>query len=226
VIRDSKCRGSSSVGEETTKRDFAKLVEQGYDRIARDYLAWRANDLDLFCDDLQDLARRLPADAAVLDVGCGAGVPFTRWLSERFCVTGVDLSEEQLALARQNVPRALFLRQDMTALDVLPQSFDAVTCFYALIHVPRDQHARVLAHFNRGLKPGGYLLLITGNGDLPNDVDDFFGAEMYWSHFNRATSLQMIRDAGFEILGDKTISDRPSGSHVLALARKIPERIE
>ena len=207
-------------------RDFIKLVEQGYDRIARDYSAWRANDLDLFRDDLQDLARRLPSDAAVLDVGCGAGVPFMRWLSERFCVTGVDLSEEQLKLARQNVPRAIFFCQDMTALDVPAQSFDAVTCFYALIHVPREQHARVLVHFHRALKPGGYLLLITGNGDLPNDVDDFFGAEMHWSHFNRATSLQMIRDAGFEILWDKIVSDRPSGSHVLALARKIPEMIK
>ncbi|MEW5721186.1 MAG: methyltransferase domain-containing protein [Chloroflexota bacterium] len=96
------------------KRDFVKLVEQGYDRIARDYLAWRANDLDLFRDDLQDRARRLPADATVLDVGCGAGVPFTRWFSERFRVTGVDLSEAQLAFARQNVPRAIFLQQDMT----------------------------------------------------------------------------------------------------------------
>jgi 2-polyprenyl-3-methyl-5-hydroxy-6-metoxy-1,4-benzoquinol methylase len=205
------------------KRDFVRLVEEGYNRIARDYLAWRANDLDLFRDDLHDLARRLPADAAVLDVGCGAGVPFTRWLSERFCVTGVDLSEEQLALARQSVPRATCLRQDMTALDVLPQSFDAVTCFYALIHVPREQHVRVLANFNHALKASGYLLLITGNNDNPDGVDDFFGAEMYWSHFDRATSLQMIRDAGFEILWDKVVSDRPSGSHVLALAQKISE---
>ena len=36
----------------------------------------------------------------------------------------------------------------------------------------------------------------------------------------------MIRDAGFEILGNKIVSDRPSGSHVLALARKIPEMIK
>ncbi len=64
------------------------------------------------------------------------------------------------------------------------------------------------------------MLIITGNGDLPNDVDTFFGAEMYWSHFDRATSLRMIRDAGFEIIWDKVVSDRPSGSHVLALARK------
>lgn len=68
----------------------------------------------------------------------------------------------------------------------------------------------------------GYLLLITGNADL-TDVDDFFGAEMYWSHFDRATSLQMIRDAGFEIVWDQVVADRPSGSHVLALAQKIAE---
>jgi hypothetical protein len=33
----------------------------------------------------------------------------------------------------------------------------------------------------------------------------------------------MIRDAGFEILGNKIVSDRPSGSHVLALARRFPK---
>ena len=202
------------------KRDFVRLVEQGYNRIARDYLAWREDDLALFRDDLQDLASRLPPGAALLDVGCGAGVPFTAWLSERFCVTGMDISAEQLNLARQRVPRAVFLHQDMCSLDVPPKSFDAITCFYALIHVPRNQHARVLADFNRALKPGGYLFLIAGNGDLDDSIDDFFGAEMYWSHFDRVTSLQMIRDAGFEIFWDKVVSDRPSGSHVLALARK------
>jgi ubiquinone/menaquinone biosynthesis C-methylase UbiE len=158
-------------------------------------------------------------------------VPFTLWLSERFAVTGIDLSAEQIALARQRVPRATFLQQDMRALDPLcaPHSFDAITCFYSLIHVPRDQHARVLANFNRVLKPRGYLLVITGNGDLNDDVDDFFGAEMYWSHFDRATSLQtpalacgasVIREAGFQILWDKIVADRPAGSHVLALAQK------
>ncbi len=206
------------------KRDFVRFVQQGYDRIAREYLAWRAEEPLLFCAELQDLADRLPPDAAVLDAGCGAGVPFTLWLSERFHVTGVDISNEQLRLARQNVPRATFLQQDMTSLDVPPESFDAITCFYALIHVPRDRHARVLANFSRALKRGGYLLLITGNEDLDDDVDEFFGAPMYWSHFDRATSLRMIRDAGFEIVWDKVVSDRPSGAHVLALARKIPDR--
>ncbi len=204
-------------------RDFVKLVQQGYDRIARVYTMWREEDASLFCADLEDLARRLPPDATVLDVGCGAGVPFTAWLSERFRVTGVDLSAEQIALARRRVPRAAFLRQDMLALEVPAHSFDAVTCLYALIHVSRERHAQSLANMARACKPGGYLLLITGNGDLENSVDKFFGVAMYWSHFDRPTSLQMVRDSGFEILWDKVVSDRPSGSHVLLLARKPAE---
>ncbi len=202
------------------KRDFVGVVRDGYDRIAREYTAWREEEPTLFQAELQELAQRLPSDANVLDAGCGAGVALTLWLSQRFHVTGVDLSAEQLALARERVPGVTFLQQDMTALDVPPQSFDAITCFYALIHVPREQHAQVLLGFYRALKPGGYLLLITGNGDLKDDVADFFGAEMYWSHFDRATSLQMVREAGFEIIWDKVVSDRPSGSHVLVLAQR------
>ncbi|MBI3912970.1 MAG: class I SAM-dependent methyltransferase [Chloroflexi bacterium] len=214
------------------KRDFIQLVQQGYDQVARDYLAWREEEPLLFRAELQDLAARLHPDAAVLDAGCGAGVPFTLWLSAKFSVTGIDLSAEQISLARQRVPRAIFQHQDMTALDLAPRVFDAITCFYSLIHVPRDQHARVLANFNRVLKPRGYLLVITGNNDLNEDVDNFFGAEMYWSHFDRATSLQtpalacgasVLRDAGFEIMWDRIVADRPSGSHVLALARKIKD---
>lgn len=205
------------------KREYSRLVERGYDQIAREYTAWREEEPTLFRAELEELAALLPADASVLDVGCGAGVPFTLWLSERFQVTGVDLSGGQLALARQRVPRATLVQQDMLTLAVPPSSFDAVTCFYALIHVPREHHARALANMNRALRPAGYLLLITGNGDLADDVGDFFGAEMYWSHFDRETSLRMVREAGFDILWDRVVSDRPSGSHVLVLARKTGE---
>lgn len=201
-------------------RDWTRVVEQGYNRIARDYTAWRAQDNDLFHPEIEDLANRLAPGASVLDVGCGAGVPFTQFLSERFHVTGVDLSPEQIRLAREAVPNGTFIVQDMLALDVPAQSFDAVTCMYSLIHVPRDRHPLALANVRRALKPEGFLLIVTGNNDLPESVETFFGAEMYWSHYDRETSLAMIREAGFRILWDKVISDRPSGSHVLALAQR------
>ena len=46
----------------------------------------------------------------------------------------------QLAIARENAPRARFVRADMTEVDFAPESFDAVVAFYSIIHVPRDEH--------------------------------------------------------------------------------------
>jgi ubiquinone/menaquinone biosynthesis C-methylase UbiE len=202
------------------ERDISKLVEEGYDRVAGAYLAWREEEPFFLQPELLDLSGRLPANARVLDVGCGAGVPLTHFLSQRFMVTGVDLSAQQLVRARQRVPRATFLQQDMLALDVQARSFDAVTSFYSIIHVPRDRHGLALANMRRALKPGGLLLIMTGNEDLAGDIDDFYGAEMYWSHFDRETSLETIRNAGFEVIWEKIIPDRPSGAHLLVLAQE------
>ena len=144
--------------------DYKKIVKQSYDTIAAEYLANRSQD----SEDvrlLDELARRLPHGAKALDAGCGAGVPVTKWLSQFFEVTGVDISEEQIGLARQLVPQADFICGDMTALDFPQNSFDAICSYYAIIHVPREEHRQLLQTFYHILKPGGFALLCMGAGD-------------------------------------------------------------
>lgn len=100
------------------------VVASGYDAIADHYLAWSS-----LIDDparvrlLSDFADRLPRDSEVLDLGCGAGLPSTRTLAERFRVTGVDLSSRQIEAARRNVPRAAFIQPDLAAVDFPDASF-------------------------------------------------------------------------------------------------------
>lgn len=103
-----------------------RLVEAGYDRIAERYAASKAPLGAATEALLAALTDGLGAGAAVLDLGCGAGVPVTRWLAARFAVTGVDLSARQLALARAYVPGATFLQADMAAVDFPTASLDAV----------------------------------------------------------------------------------------------------
>src|SRR6266568_550427 len=117
--------------------DPRQIVEAGYDRVAKQYLAGKDADEPVTLAALERLARTLPPGAAVLDLGCGAGVPVTRWLAQRFAVTGVDLSARQLELARQQVPNANFLQAEMTSLDFPPATIDAIVAFYSIIHVPR-----------------------------------------------------------------------------------------
>ena len=138
--------------------DFKKTVKDGYNAIAGRYLAERTrNSQDVHL--LKELIERLPENARILDAGCGAGIPISQILSEHFQVTGVDFSEAQVELAKQNVPTAEFFCEDMTKLDFPDETFDGITSYYAIIHIPREEHQALLANFHRMLRPAGLALL-------------------------------------------------------------------
>ncbi len=198
-----------------------QIVRDGYNRIARQYLATRSADSD-DAQLLYDLLARLPRGARVLDAGCGAGVPITRLLNEQCAVIGVDFSETQLTLARTLVPKAQLVCADIAALSFAHESFDAICSYYAIIHVPRDEHRQLLADFQRMLKPHGFTLLCMGNGDTSGGTEqDWLGAPMYWSHFDAETNLQLLRDAGFAIIWAQTVSDMldANAAHLFVLAQ-------
>ena len=169
-----------------------KIVEAGYDAIAEHYLTWSAQ----ITDDprahyLDELDRRLDDNAKVLELGCGAGVPSTRKLAERHDVLGVDLSQQQLDLARANVPGARFEKADMTALDFPDGRFDAVAAFYSILHVPRAEQPALIANIARWLKPGGLFLASLGVG-TPDVTEDWLGVEMFFGSNTPARNRELL----------------------------------
>jgi ubiquinone/menaquinone biosynthesis C-methylase UbiE len=202
--------------------DFKKTVKEGYNAIADRYLAERTRD----SEDvrlLDDLIERLPANAKVLDAGCGAGIPISQMLSEHFDVTGVDFSEAQIELAKKNVPKAKFICRDMTRLDFPENTFDGICSYYAIIHIPREEHQPLLANFYRMLKSGGIALLCLGAEHLIDDIDEnYLGARMYWSHYDTATYLKMLKDSGFSVIWSKQVADESceGSGHLFVLAQK------
>lgn len=202
--------------------DSKKTVREGYNVIAERYLSERKRD----SEDvrlLDELIERLPAHAKVLDAGCGAGIPISQMLSERFHVTGVDFSEAQIQLARRNVPHATFLCEDMTELNFPDNTFDGITSYYAIIHIPREQHQALLANFHRMLKPGGLALLCLGADHQIEDIDEnFYGARMYWSHYDRETYLGLLKELGFQLIWSRLVADESceGAKHLFVLAQK------
>jgi SAM-dependent methyltransferase len=170
--------------------------------MAEKYLAVKNREDPLALTALEDLASLLPREAAVLDLGCGAGVPVTRWLSGKgFAVTGVDVSARQLDLARNLVPDASFIKADMTELTFSPATFDAVVAFHSIIHVPRVEHPALLGRIHRWLRPEGFFLATMTLTDYEGRDDDWegWGAPMVWSHYNGDTNVAMLREAGFAV---------------------------
>ena len=201
--------------------DDKSIVRDGYNAIAAKYLPTRSEDSE-DVQLLQELVERLPKGAKVLDAGCGAGVPVTRYLSQFFDVTGIDFSEEQIRLGRQLVPEAHFLCSDITRLTLMDNSFDAICSYYAIIHIPREEHRALILSFHRMLKPSALVLLCLGADDLSKDIQDYLGAPMYWSHFDADTNRNLVKECGFDIIWSKVVEDStsPGASHLFVLAQK------
>ncbi len=201
-----------------------QIVKAGYNAITDAYLATRneeSEDVKL----LDDLVRRLPPNARILDAGCGAGVPVARLLSRFFRVVGADFAEGQLRKARILVPRARFVCQDIARFGFPGGAFDAICSYYAIIHIPRQEHEGILRRFHRLLKPAGLALLCLGAEDLEEDIEeDFLGARMYWSHYNAETNLRLLRACGFSVIWSRVVGDAlsPGSGHLFVLAQKQP----
>ncbi len=206
------------------------LVERGYDRVAERYLATKDPQDPLALSALQEMSRDLPPGGAVLDLGCGAGVPATLWLARRgFAVTGVDFSGRQLDLARKLVPSAAFRKADMTDLELDPGAFDAVVAFHSIIHVPREEHPALLQKIHRWLKPGGLFLATLTVTDYDGEDGDWegWGAAMRWSHYDAGTNTTMLREAGFGLLHAEPRTGGGTGAEeetwLWVLARRTPQ---
>jgi len=209
--------------ESGKKMDFKETVRAGYNRIADRYLQERTRDSEDIRL-LDELIRRLPAGAEVLDAGCGAGVPVAQILSQKFHVTGVDFSESQIELAQKHVPNARFICQDMTTLDFDDNTFDAICSYYAIIHIPREEHKALFANFHRMLKPQGLALLCLGAENLIDDIDEnYLGTRMYWSHFDSETYLRMLKETGFSMIWARRVEDATceGAGHLFVLAQKL-----
>jgi SAM-dependent methyltransferase len=106
---------------------------------------------------------RLPAGAAVEDLGCGRGrhaVPLAR---RGYRVTGVDISENMLRLARSRAERegarVEWVKEDMRTFCRHGSFHLALSLFTSFGYFSDAENQQVLANIGKSLKEGGALLL-------------------------------------------------------------------
>lgn len=198
--------------------DPKALVRNGYDQVSRAYRGDDGESPYPYEDYLAAIRPLLTVGDPVLDLGCGCGVPIARELSRSYDVTGVDISPVQIARARGLVPGAAFVCADMASVELPEDHFAAVVSFYALIHVPVEEHPAILAGIRRSLRPGGHLLAIVGARHL-TDTAEYLGAPMYWSHADAETYRRWLDEAGFARCWDRFVPEG-GGGHTLVLARR------
>ena len=116
----------------------------------------------------------------VVDVGCGGGLLSEGMAVRGADVTGIDLSDKALGVARlhllesgQRVDYRKVAAEQLAA--DMPASFDIVTCLEMLEHVPDP--ASIVASCARLVKPGGKVFFSTINRNPKAYLFAVIGAE-------------------------------------------------
>lgn len=196
----------------------SSIVRDGYDRMANKYLSEREKLKT--SKYLQQLMKYLPKNASVLDLGCGAGIPVDDILIKAgHEVLGLDISKEQIKLARKNCPRGDYAVADIAELKENEYQMDGIVCFYTLFHLPRTEHKKLLTVIHSFLQKNGMLLVTMGDREFEGR-HVMLGEEMWSSQFGTTKNAKLVTDTGFEILLNEI--DKSGGErHQIILARKI-----
>ena len=151
-------------------------------------------------------------DKRVVDVGCGGGILAESMALKGANVTGIDLSEKALKVARlHQLESGVQVDYRLIAAEALAEEraeqFDVVTCMEMLEHVPDP--ASVMAACARMAKPGGWVFFSTLNRNPKSYLLAIIGAEYVlnmlpkgthdWSKFIKPHELAgYARSAGLE----------------------------
>lgn len=184
------------------------VVRRGYDGVA-DVWADERSATEQEARLFEAFLEPRSSSVRILDVGCGQGTPALQQVGDGATIVGVDFSRAQLDGATSNAPNASFVQGDMTELPIDDDTFDVVTAFHSLIHVPVDEHRTVLDEFARVVRPDGRVLVSEGNGEWTGTNSDWLGsgAEMQWDIAGAAATRARMRDAGFTIEAEWEVRD-------------------
>lgn len=195
-------------------------VAASYDQIARHWDSDRfdrtngiaAHRRAIGFTDLRGLA---------LDIGCGSsGRVIDLLLAHGFVPEGLDLSSGMLALARRRHPDVVLHHADICKWE-FPGTYDFVSAWDSIWHVPLREQEQVLAKILRGLSPGGVALFtLGGTAESSEHTNSYMGPPMYHATLGIPRTLELIAAAG--TLCRHLEYDQYPESHVFVICQRPP----
>lgn len=154
---------------------FKQLAMQWWDTEGELKTLHQINPLRLgFIKEKSDLAGQV-----VLDVGCGGGILTESLAKEGAFVTGIDLNESVIDIAKihqiESGVKVNYLCMSIESLAEEKKQFDIITCMEMLEHVPDPMS--VIASCAKLVKPGGHIFFSTLNRNIKSYLFAIVGAE-------------------------------------------------
>lgn len=130
---------------------------EGWDALAERFMEIRSG---VGADLVRNWAiAQLPANSAIVDVGCGSGVPNAEALiGAGFAVSGIDASPRLVAAFRARFPDAPVACEAAQISAFFDRTFDAAVCVGLIFLLSEADQAALIDRVAQALKPGGRFL--------------------------------------------------------------------
>ncbi len=156
---------------------------------------------------LEPLARRLPAEAFILDVGCGSGRDLLWMKKQGFDVIGFERSPGLAELARENAGCEV-IEGDFETYDFSTILVDAVLIIGSMVHTPNERFAEVFKNITAAIPENGSVLITLKEGSGSRTDSD--GRTFYFWQDEEARKL--FDSLGFKVCAfSRSVSKTNSG---------------
>ena len=160
----------------------------------------------------------LPTRSAILDIGCGSGLPIAGELIRRgFDVTGVDGTPAMLAMFQCNLPGVAAHLADMRQL-ALGRRFSGLLAWDSFFHLSPEDQRGMFARFQAHAAPGAVLMFTSGNA-AGEAIGELEGDPLYHGSLDPEEYQGLLNAAGFAVIAH-VVEDPACGYRTIWLAQQ------
>ena len=164
----------------------------------------------------------LPADARLLDLGCGGGQDAGDLGQRGYRVVGLDRTRALLSAGRRRYRALPLVLADLRDLPFQALSFDGLWAAASLMHLPKPDARRLLSDLCRLVRPGGLFAATVTHGVKSRIVTDGWLPGRYVARWRKEEFARAARRAGWTILELRVVINRERKGRWLNLLARRP----
>jgi len=164
-----------------------------------------------YIQQIREFINLLKPGIEVLDLGCGPGNVSRQLLlsGKEFIIKGIDLSEEMIKLARENVPCGDFSCQDIREISFKAQTFDVIFLSFCIVHLTDMELVLLIQKVSNYLRKEGKLYLSFMDGKKDGFERTSFSEDEIYFYYHSSDSVEKLLKANNLSIINLTKQDYP-----------------
>ncbi len=176
------------------KNIIKENIKSVYNRYAKAFDEKIAS-LEIYNESYNYLLRNIHENASILDLACGPGNVsyYFKQHKPNLEITGVDISEEMIGIARKRIKDGNFIVKDICDIK-FNHKFDGVVCAFAIPFLNLQETTHVISTIRKSLNRNGHFYLSFMEGSKEGFEKQSFSQndELYTYYHPEASVLKII----------------------------------